>query len=70
MDVEESVAAWIEAALDAGAAIPGPSSLHAIQTEAAYAGWTFAVVSMDPGLLDDTIEREHHTAAPGVEASS
>ena len=61
MGVEEAVAAWIDAALDAGEAIPGPSSLDVIQTDAAYAGWTFAVVSVDPGLLDDTVERVNIT---------
>ena len=59
--IEEAIAAWIDAALDAGEAIPGPSSLHVIQADAAYAGWTFAVVSVDPGLLDDTIERVNIT---------
>ena len=59
--VEEAVAAWIDAALDAGDAIPYPSSLDVIQTDAAFAGWTFAVVSVDPALLDDTIERVNIT---------
>ena len=57
MGVEEAVAAWIDAALAAGEAIPGASSLYVIQTDAAYAGRTSAVVSVDPGLLDDTTER-------------
>ena len=59
--VEEAVAAWIDTALDAGEAIPSPSSLDVVRTIAAYAGWTFAVVSVDPGLLDDTIERVNIT---------
>ena len=59
--VEEAVAAWIDAALDAGEAIPVASSLDAVQTNVAYAGWTFAVVSVDPGLLDDKIERVNIT---------
>ncbi|WP_174278750.1 type II toxin-antitoxin system HicB family antitoxin [Sphingomonas bacterium] len=61
MGVEEAVAAWIDAALDAGDAIPVPSRLDAIEADAAYAGWTLAVVSIDPGLLDDTIERVNIT---------
>lgn len=48
-------------ALDAGDAVPGPSSLDAIRSDPAFAGWTFAVVSVDPGLLDDTIERVNIT---------
>ncbi len=58
---EEAIAAWIDAALDAGEAIPPPSSLDAICTTVDYAGWTFAVVTVDPGLLDDTIERVNIT---------
>jgi predicted RNase H-like HicB family nuclease len=58
---EEAVAAWIDAALDAGEAIPAPSSLDAIRAKPDYAGWTFAVVTVDPGLLDDTIERVNIT---------
>jgi predicted RNase H-like HicB family nuclease len=61
MGVEEAVAAWIDAALDAGDTIPAPSSLDVIQADAIYSGWTFAVVSVDPGLLDDTIERVNIT---------
>ena len=37
------------------------AAVHVIQADAAYAGWTFAVVSVDPGLLDDTIERVNIT---------
>lgn len=58
---EEAVAAWIDAALDAGEAIPTPSSLAAIRANPDYAGWTFAVITVDPGLLDDTIERVNIT---------
>lgn len=60
-DAEEVIAAWIDAALDAGEAIPPPSSLDAIRTTEDDAGWTFAVVTVDPGLLDDTIERVNIT---------
>ena len=59
--VEEAVAAWIDAALDTGDAIPNPSTLDAIQQNPDYAGWTFGVVSVDPTLLDDTSERVNIT---------
>ena len=58
---EEAVAAWIDAALDAGEAIPAPSSLDAIRRHPDYAGWTFGVNTLDPGLLDDTTERVNIT---------
>jgi predicted RNase H-like HicB family nuclease len=59
--VEEAVAGWIDATLDAGQAIPGPSSLDEIRRNPDYAGWLFGVVTVDPGLLDDTVERVNIT---------
>jgi predicted RNase H-like HicB family nuclease len=58
---EEAVAAWIDAALDAGQAIPQPSPLDALRDKADYAGWAFGVVTVDPALLDDTTERVNIT---------
>jgi predicted RNase H-like HicB family nuclease len=58
---EEAVAAWIDAALDAGEAIPGPSGLDVMRANPNYVGWTFAIVTVDPGLLDDTTERVNIT---------
>jgi predicted RNase H-like HicB family nuclease len=58
---EEAVAAWIDAALDAGMAIPAPSSLDTIRLNPAFAGWTFAIVTLDPALLDDRTERVNIT---------
>jgi predicted RNase H-like HicB family nuclease len=54
---EEAAAAWIDAALDAGEAIPTASSLEALHQNPDYAGWMFGIISLDPALLDDTIER-------------
>ena len=58
---EEAAAAWIDAALDAGEAIPAPSGLEALRQNADYADWTFGVITLDPALLDDTIERVNIT---------
>ena len=58
---EEAAAAWIDAALDAGQAIPGPTSLDAIREIPEYVGWAFGIISLDPALLDDTIERVNIT---------
>jgi predicted RNase H-like HicB family nuclease len=54
---EEAAAAWIDAALDAGEAPPQPSSLEALRQRSEYAGWIFGVITLDPALLDDTVER-------------
>ena len=58
---EEAAAAWIDAALDAGSAIPPPSSLDAVRESPAYVGWTFGVITIDPDLFDDTTERVNIT---------
>lgn len=58
---EEAAAAWIDAALDAGEAIPAPSSLEAVRSNPEFDGWTFGVITLDPALLDDTIERVNIT---------
>jgi predicted RNase H-like HicB family nuclease len=58
---EEAAAAWIDAALDAGEAIPPPSNLEALRENPDYRGWAFAVITIDPALLDDTTERVNIT---------
>ena len=58
---EEAVAAWIDAALDAGEAIPPPSSLDTLRNNPDFADWALGVVAVDPALLDDTTERVNIT---------
>ena len=58
---EEAAAAWIDAALDAGEAIPAPSGLETMRNNPEYAGWMIGVITLDPALLDDTIERVNIT---------
>jgi len=58
---EEAAAAWIDATLDRGGSIPPPSPLEHIASDAVYAGWIFAVISIDPALLDDSTERVNIT---------
>ena len=56
-NAEEAVTGWIDAALNSGDAIPPPSSLEAVRANPDYAGWTYGVVSVDPALLDNAVER-------------
>jgi predicted RNase H-like HicB family nuclease len=58
---EEAAAAWIDATLDAGAAIPMPSSLDAVQANPDFHGWSYGVISVDPAVLDDHAERVNIT---------
>lgn len=60
-NAEQAALLWIDAALDAGQVIPKPSSVEAIRNDAAYAGWLFGLVTVDPAQLDDTIERVNIT---------
>ncbi len=60
-NAEEAAAAWIDATLDSGDAIPAPSSLDALRGNSDFAGWTFGIITLDPALLDDTIERVNIT---------
>lgn len=54
---EEAAAAWIDAALDAGMAIPRPSAVQVALDKGDFSGWIVSYVNVDPALLDDTIER-------------
>lgn len=58
---EESAAAWIDAALDAGDPVPSPSSLDAIRQNPDYTGWIFGLITVNAALLDDTVERVNIT---------
>jgi predicted RNase H-like HicB family nuclease len=58
---EEAAAAWIDAMLDAGEAIPVPTTLDDLRANADFAGWTYGVISIDPALLDDRTERVNIT---------
>lgn len=58
---EEAIALWIDATLDAGSAIPTPSSLDTIRFNPEFEGWIFAIIAVDPALLDDTVERVNIT---------
>ena len=59
--VEEAAAAWMDATLDAGRAIPRPSSVQEALEKGNFAGWIVAFINVDPALLDDTIERVNIT---------
>jgi predicted RNase H-like HicB family nuclease len=58
---EEAAAGWIDAALDAGEAVPKPSALDALRDMADYAGWSSGVITIDPALFDDKTERVNIT---------
>ena len=58
IQAEEAVISWIEVALDAGQDIPTPSHVEALRTaHPELDGWLWALVNVDPAMLDDTVER-------------
>lgn len=61
LNAEQAIALWIDAALDAGDAIPPPSPLETIRRRKEFRGWTFGLASVDPAALDDSIERVNIT---------
>lgn len=60
-NAEEAAAAWIDAALDAGEAIPPPSSTDVLVARPEFTGWMVGVIHIDPALLDDAIQRVNVT---------
>jgi predicted RNase H-like HicB family nuclease len=52
-NAEEAAALWIDVALDEGEAIPPPSKLESVRRD----GWMVGLITVDPSLLEDTIER-------------
>ena len=53
-NTEEAIAAWIETALDSGQDIPQPSSVDALRKKhKEWKAWVWAVVKVDPAVLDD-----------------
>lgn len=58
IQAEEAITAWIEATLDAGESIPQPSPIEALRAaHPEFDGWLWALVKVDPAMLDDTLER-------------
>lgn len=62
IQAEEAIAGWIEAAIDGEMDIPAPSPIEALRTaHPDFDGWTWALVKIDPAMLDDTTERVNIT---------
>jgi len=58
IQAEDAITGWIETALDDGQAIPAPSPVEALRTaHPEFEGWLWALVKVDPAMLDNTLER-------------
>ena len=56
-NAKQSIALWIETALDAGQSVPPPSTITTLQKQRAYKGWIWAIAEVSPELLSEEIER-------------
>jgi predicted RNase H-like HicB family nuclease len=55
---EDAITGWIEAAIDGGQDIPAPTHIEALRAaHPEFDGWLWALVKVDPAMLDNTIER-------------
>ena len=58
IQAEDAITGWIEAAIDDGQDIPAPSHIEALRAaHPEFDGWLWALVKVDPAMLDDTLER-------------
>jgi predicted RNase H-like HicB family nuclease len=60
-NAKEAIAAWVETVLDEGGSVPPPTPIEAHQANPEYSGWIWAVVEVDPAILDDKAERVNIT---------
>lgn len=60
-NAREAVALWIETAIDNDREIPKPSTVATLKTDPEYSGWVWALVEVDPSLVDDKAERVNIT---------
>ena len=58
IQAEDAIAGWLENAIDDGQDIPAPSSVEALRAAHPETnGWLWALVKVDPAMLDNTLER-------------
>lgn len=58
---KEAIELWLETTIDDGGAIPEPRSIAEHQADPEFAGWVWAVVSIDLAELSDKVERVNVT---------
>ena len=60
-NAREAIELWLETVIDDGGAVPEPSSIATHQANPDYAGWVWAVVTVDLSALSDKAERVNIT---------
>jgi predicted RNase H-like HicB family nuclease len=60
-NAREAVELWLETVIDDGGAVPEPRTIAEHQANPEFAGWVWAVVSVDLAELSDKAERINFT---------
>ncbi len=60
-NAREAIELWLETAIDDGLPVPEPKPLSRHQANPEFAGWIWAVISVDLASLSDKVERVNIT---------
>jgi predicted RNase H-like HicB family nuclease len=60
-NAREAIELWLETVIDDGGAVPEPGTIAAHQPKEEFAGWIWAVVTVDLAALSDKVERVNIT---------
>ncbi len=60
-NTKEAIELWLETVIDDNGAVPEPGSISQHQANAEFAGWVWAVVTIDLAALSDKAERVNIT---------
>ena len=60
-NAREAIEFWLETVIDDGGAVPAPKTISEHQANPEFAGWIWAVVSVDLAALSDKVERVNIT---------
>jgi len=60
-NAKEAVVLWVETAIDNDQTIPHPSNVATYQNDPEFSGWVWALIEVDPALIDDKAERVNIT---------
>ena len=60
-NAKEAIELWLETVIDDNGAVPEPGTIRQHQANAEFAGWVWAVVTIDLAALSDKAERVNIT---------
>jgi len=60
-NAHQAAEAWIDAVVEDGGEIPAPRPMAGHYADTQFAGWTWALIQIDPARLDNTVERVNIT---------